>query len=168
MNARGKGWTGVTTLASIVDEDWRVVQGSARVARSSGHPETDAAAMNAVRGMGQMPPPPKRADVPIAVNFREGKGPGRWCVTCRASGRDDVPFGHFRAPTAGRLLAGVGRGLRAGSRRGSRAVLRRCCGRWARGLRLDLFMGLTLLLDIGLGRGTIPHGVGMGSAFGLV
>jgi TonB family protein len=47
------------------------------VARSSGYPELDDAAMNAVRGMGQVPPPPKRTDVSIAVNFREEKAQGR-------------------------------------------------------------------------------------------
>jgi protein TonB len=77
VKARVKGWTGVTTVAFTVDVDGSVVQGSARVARSSGYPDLDDAAMNAVRGMGQVPPPPKRTDVSIAVNFREEKAQGR-------------------------------------------------------------------------------------------
>ncbi|MDR1857505.1 MAG: energy transducer TonB [Desulfovibrio sp.] len=71
----------IAALREAVSKPWlkggRWVQGSARVARSSGYPELDDAAMNAVRGMGQVPPPPKRTDVSIAVNFREEKAQGR-------------------------------------------------------------------------------------------
>lgn len=67
--ARTKGWTGVTRIGFEVDESGQLRSGSVSVLKSSGYPELDEAALDALRLAGALPRPPKHIRVTIDLDF---------------------------------------------------------------------------------------------------
>jgi len=67
--SRGSGIKGVATVSFTVMADGALRDGSLQMRDSSGHPALDDAALNVIRAISPMPPPPREVTLSMGISF---------------------------------------------------------------------------------------------------